>query len=195
MKAFLELRKAALDKRDAAIRQVRDEYAATIKRIAELEQDIKGSAPSDHKTIAQCVQEVIPYGRTFTTVDIMAGLEAMAPHRIWRKHSIITRLTVLQEKGVIKRISRPKGGEPAVYARIDVEVDTQPFGDLSLQEAIATLLADRPSITQTDIIVALVESGYQTTMNKEALRNAVGTAMRNHPERFKRQNGNRWSLV
>jgi hypothetical protein len=88
MDAFIELRKRAREKRDKAIGQARSEYADTLRKIAELEQDLLGREPSSHKTIASCIDSVIPTDRVFTTVDVMASLEALDPGRVWRKRSV-----------------------------------------------------------------------------------------------------------
>jgi hypothetical protein len=47
-----------------------------------------GAVPTKHRTIASCINSLIPTDRPFTTVDIMAGLEALDPGRVWRKGSI-----------------------------------------------------------------------------------------------------------
>ena len=49
MEAFTELRKQAREKRDQSIHKAKDEYRATLKRIAALEQDLNGQVPSSHK--------------------------------------------------------------------------------------------------------------------------------------------------
>ena len=97
MKEFSAIRKAARSKRDTAIKRARDEYAATLKRIAELEQDILGRDPSDHRSMASCITSLIASDRTCTTVDIMAGLEAMDPGKVWRKRSIDNQISILRD--------------------------------------------------------------------------------------------------
>ena len=77
MKEFQAIRKAALTKRDAAIKRARDEYRATLVRVSELEQDILGRDPSGFQSISASIDRVIPSDSTFTTVDIMAALEAL----------------------------------------------------------------------------------------------------------------------
>jgi len=103
MEAFNELRRHAREKRDKAIASVRDEYAATLVRIAALEQDLLGREPSTHKTIAGCINRVLPSDRPFTTVDVMTALEALDPGRVWRKRSVDSHISRLRERGVMRR--------------------------------------------------------------------------------------------
>ena len=60
MQAFNDIRKQARDKRDKAIQKARDEYAETLKRIAEVEQDILGREASRQDTLATCVNRALP---------------------------------------------------------------------------------------------------------------------------------------
>jgi len=194
MNQFTPIRKAALAKRDAAIKQARDEYAETLKRISALEQDILGRDPSTHRTIASCIEILVPSDRTFTTVDIMAGLEAMDPGKVWRKRSVDSHIARLREKEIVRRVRRKsKGTEPAVYARVGVEVETVPFMDIDLAGVVAVMLEGR-SLTQTELVVHMLESGYETSMGKKALRNAVGRVLKGDLGRFRRE-GSRWRLA
>jgi len=123
MNAFNELRRHAREKRDKAIQQARDDYAATLTRIAELEQDLLGRDSPQHKTIAACIDSVIPTDRPFTTVDIMAALEALDPRRNWRKRSLDSHIARLRERGLVRRVKRSQNRQPAVYARVGVEIE------------------------------------------------------------------------
>jgi len=67
MDAFNDLRRQAREKRDKAIHEARDAYAATLTRIAALEQDLLGRDVSSHRTIAACIDSALPTDRTFTT--------------------------------------------------------------------------------------------------------------------------------
>ena len=51
-----------------------------------------------------------------------------------------------------------------------------------------------PEWNQTELIVAMLEAGYETTMTPKALRDAVGVVLRNGPKRFKSQGG-KWSFI
>ena len=116
MKEFNTIREAARKKRDLAIKKARDEYAATLLRIAELEQDLLGRDPSTHKTIVSCIERAIPSSRTFTTADILADLEAIDGGRVWRKRSVGNHLSRLRHRGLVKHGARRvrSCGPPAV---------------------------------------------------------------------------------
>ena len=193
MEAFAQLKQKAQELRDKKVKQAKDEYKATLKRIVELEQDLLGKLPSDHRSLAECIESVMPFDTTFTTVDIMAGLQAIDETRDWRQRSIDSYLTQVRKKGTVKRIKRSRGtGNPAVYARIGVEVEVGPFEGMTLVECVAALLADGP-MTQTELAIELMNRGYETAMNMKSLRNAIGTEMRNS-NRFERGNNEKWAI-
>jgi hypothetical protein len=114
MEAFTELRKLARDRRDRIISKARDEYAESLTRISALEQDLLGRDPSTHRTIASCINRVLPSDRPFTTVDILAGLEALDPGRVWLKRSVDSHICRLRDRGIVKRLRKAKGTEPAL---------------------------------------------------------------------------------
>lgn len=123
MEAFTELRKRAREKCDQAIARAKDEYRATLTRIAALEQDLNGNVPSSHKTISSAIESVIPSDRAFTTVDVMTGLEALDSGRTWRKRSVDNHISRMRSKGLIRRLKKARNNGPALYARLGVEVD------------------------------------------------------------------------
>lgn len=176
MNDFTPLRKRALAKRDAAIAQARKEYAETLAAISALEQDLCGKESSRHKKMSVCIERCIPADREFTTLDIMAGLEALDPTRVWRMRSIHSHLSRLRDKGIIRRIKRHRNLEPAVYARNDVAVAPLPFQGMTLTQAIESILV-KP-MTATAITVALLEGGWETSMARKALLNAVSVKLR-----------------
>lgn len=178
MSAFIELRKQAREKRDKAMDQARDEYAATLARIAALEQDLLGRDLSTHKTVASCIDSVIPTDRAFTTQDIMTALEALDPRRNWRKRSLDNHISRLRERGIVRRVKKSQDRQPAIYVRVGVEVEPLPFEDMTLPEVVADVLSRRQPMRQTDLVVAMLEAGYQTTMNPKRLRDAVGVVLR-----------------
>ena len=189
MNAFIELRKQARDKRDKAIAQAREDYVATLRRIANLEQDLCGREPSTHKTIASCIDSLIPADRVFTTVDIMTSLEALDPKRDWRKRSIDSHLSRLRGRGIVRRVKKSRNTQPAVYVRVGVDVKPLPFEDMTLPEVVAEVLRSRQPVRQTDLVVAMLEAGYQTTMSPKALRDAVGRVLRGDEGRFRTRKG------
>ena len=123
MQAFNDIRKQARDKRDKAIQKARDEYAETLKHIAEVEQDILGREASRQDTLATCVNRALPNDQPFTSTDVLHSLEAMAPNRIWLKRSVDRRIHRLCASGVVRRLKRCKAGEPALYVRVGVQVE------------------------------------------------------------------------
>jgi hypothetical protein len=184
----------ARDNRDRTIHKAREEYAATLTAIATLEQDLLGRESSRHKSIASCINRVVPADRQFTTVDIMAALEALDPRRVWRKRSVDSHISRLRDRGIVRRLSRAKGmNEPAVYIRVGVTAPSLPFEGMTLPEVIAEVLRGR-SMALTEIAVAMLEAGYQTNMTPKSLRDAVGVSMRKNGKLF-RQVGTRWGLL
>lgn len=192
MKEFIALRAKARDKRDKAIAHARHEWEQTLVQIAKLEQDLLGKESSRHRKISACIESVIPSDREFTTVDIMTALEALDPARVWRKRSVDSHLSRLRERGLVRRLKKHRSTEPSIYARVGATVQTRPFEDMTLIEVVAAVLGDR-KMTQTELVVAMKEAGYETEMTKKTLRDAVGVAMRKD-DRFKRD-GDKWSMV
>jgi hypothetical protein len=186
MNEFIALRARARQKRDKLIASARREYAQTLVQIAALEQDLLGKESSRHKRVSASVESVIPSDRTFTTVDVMTALEALDPGRVWRKRSVDNHLSRLRERGLVRRIKKSRTNEPAVYARVGVQVAPLPFQDLTLGQVIKAVLV-RP-MTATELVVAMLEAGYETSMTPNALRNAVGVELR---KAFKRD-GAKW---
>lgn len=192
MEAFNELRRQARLKRDKAIAQARRDYSDTLVRIAALEQDLLGRELSSHRKISASIERVIPTDREFTTVDILTGLEALDPGRVWRKRSVDSHISRLRERGLVRRLRKAHGTEPALYARLGVQVAPRPFEDMTMREVIRTVLADKP-LTQTELVVAMLEAGYETTMTPQALRNAVGVELRKDGE-FRKTDG-KWEIA
>jgi hypothetical protein len=176
MNEFIALRARARDKRDKLIAEARKDYEATLVTIASLEQDLLGRESSRHKRISASVESAIPRDRPFTTVDIMTSLEAIDPGRVWRKRSVDSHIARLRERGLVRRMRRAKSTEPAQYVRCGVEVERLPFEGMTLAEVIRAVLT-KP-MTQTELVVRMVEAGYDSTMTKPALRNAVGVELR-----------------
>ncbi len=177
MHEFKALRSKAREKRDRAIERAREEYAATLVRIASLEQDLLGKHHSTRQKISACIESVIPTDRTFTTVDIMSALEALDDRRVWRKRSVDNHLSRLRERGLVRRLRKSRNTEPALYVRVGVDVEQRPFEDMTLPEVVESVLVDGPK-SPTEIVVAMLEAGYETTMAGMSLRNAVGRALR-----------------
>jgi DNA-binding transcriptional ArsR family regulator len=193
MNAFIELRKHARDKRDKALAAARKDYATTLVRIAALEQDILGRELSTHKTISGCINRVLPTDRAFTTVDVMTALEALDPGRAWRKRAIDNHISRLRDRGVVTRLRKSNGTEPAIYARNGVEVAPLPFQGKTLLEVAGEVLGDR-SLTLTELVVDVLEAGYVTKMTPKVLRSSMGAMLRKESGRFRVEGGS-WVVI
>lgn len=190
MNEFAELRKRARERRDKLIAAAYSEWESTLGRIAELEQDLLGRDPVNHKSVASCVDAVIPTDSPFTTVDVMKALEALDAGRVFRKRSVDNHIYRLREKGLVRRLKRAQGREPALYARVGVDVPAIPFEGKTMREVMVEVLADK-SMTQVELALAMIDKGYQTTMKPRALSHAVGAELRRNKEDF-RKNGGKW---
>jgi len=188
MNEFIALRARARDKRDKAIAHARQEYEATLVQIASLEQDLLGRESSRHKKVSACIESVLPLDQPFTTVDILASLEAIDPGRVWRRRAVDHHIFRLRERGLVRRMQKSKGTEPAVYVRVGAEVPQLPFEDMTLPEVIRAVLTQ--PMSATELTVRMLEAGYQTAMTKAGLRTAVGVVLRKGG--FVKEGG-RWS--
>jgi hypothetical protein len=181
MDAFSALRTKARTRRDLAIAKARDEFSATLSRIAALEQDLLGKEQSTHRTTSSRINSVIPTDQQFTIAEIMAGLEGIDPTRDWRLRTVVSHISRLRDKGIIRRIRRAKGHEPAIYARVDAKVDPLPFASKTLPEAVAEVMREAAGpLRTTEITVALLERGYRSGMTRTVLRGAIAGLMRRH---------------
>jgi hypothetical protein len=194
MEAFNDLRRAARDKRDKIINDARDDYGATLKSIAGLEQRITGRSLSKQKSIAACVSSLIPSDAQFTSQDILHGLEALAPHRHWRRRAINHCITRLLARGILRRISRARVGarhhsSPAVYVRVGIEVQSDPFGDMQFSDVLYEVLHGH-TMRLTELVAATLEAGYRTNQRPRDLRHYAGRVIR--ADRRFRRTGERW---
>lgn len=189
MKEFSALRAKARENRDRVINLTRAEYAQRMAEIDSLEMSLKGPRKRD-RAVRASVSAAIPSDREFTQADVMAVLEAMDPSRIWTTKSVEHSLFRMRHKGLIRRVSRHGNGRPAVYVRVDVPTRKRAFEDMTLVEVMAAVLADR-AMTQTELVVAMLEAGYETTMSRKALRMEVTTILRKGTGRFK-TDGDKW---
>jgi hypothetical protein len=168
---FTALRKRAKDKRDKGIAILRDEYERALAQIAALEQDLLGMRPANYRKIVDAVNAVIPKTAEFTMPDVMAGLEALDPRRAWRRRSVDWVIVRMRKRGTITRLKRANIHEPAVYVRSEAAPPKTGLDDMTLLEVIGKVLV-RP-MTTTEVVVAVLEAGYQTTMGRTHLRNHV----------------------
>jgi hypothetical protein len=186
---FTALRARAREKRDKAIDHARSEYQQTLVSIAALEQDLAGTTSSRHKPVSACISSIIPRDEPFTAQDILAALEALDAGRVWHRKTVDGYLTKLRIKGIIRRMRRHKGPEPAVYVWSDAKVDRLPFENMTLPEVMRAVLTE--PMTQTELTVRMREAGYDSTMENRVLRNVVGEELRRGG--FRRHSNGKWS--
>ena len=72
----------------------------------------------------------------------------------------------------MRRLRRQRALEPAIYVRNGVSADAGPFGDMTLPDVACQVLGDR-SMNFTELAVAMLEAGYQTTMSSSVIFTAV----------------------
>jgi hypothetical protein len=192
MNSFSELRRQAREKRDKAINIANDIYSATLTRIAALEQDLTGHNPSTHRTLSDCINNAMPFDRPFTTIDVMAALEGMDPTRAWRKLSINNHMGRMRRAGIIRRLRRPSGKQPAQYVRLGVQVEPSPCEGKTLTDVLLELLPGK-AMTLTELAVTVLEAGFPTKMKARGMRCAIGQAVRKD-RRFAREGG-KWALA
>ncbi len=143
----------------------------------------------EHK-LSTCIHRVMPADGPFTVLDLVAALEGLDPTRIWPKRSVERYVSRLRERRVVRRMCRAKGLAPALYVREGVEVPPLPFEDKTLAEVATEVLAAR-TMSQTELVVAMLEAGYQTSMTRRRLRDAVGVVLRGDRKRFAKR-GRQW---
>lgn len=193
--AFTELRKQALAKRNAAHVVANKEYQDTLSRINALEQDITGRVHTLHRKMTDCIMEVMPKDKPFTTQDIWLSLKALDSSRDWIRRSIDCHITRLREKGYLKRLRRHHGRDLAVYAFAGGEVADFPFGDKTLLEAMQDVLRDSEPLRPPELTVKLLESGFYTRRSRKDFRASVGSALNTNPELFVRGEAGKWILA
>jgi competence protein ComEC len=181
---FHRIRLAAREKRDRAIVAAKIDYEATLAKIAELELIIREKPAKSTRKITAAIEQAMPKDRPFTIPDILDGLELLDPARVWRRDSVTCHMTNLRKRGLITRIKRAKTGTPAVYVLRGVKPPADPFRDMTLLDAIRTVLK-RP-MTAMEIAIALKEAGYTDYVRLSHLRKAVGESLAEAGARFVR---------
>lgn len=193
MESITELRRLARERRDKAISQAKKQYAATLARVAAVEQDLLGHQPSDHRCMSDIIEQAIPKDRQFTTGDVLAALQAMEPDRRWYLRTITNQIARLKSKGYIKRLRRPTRTTPAIYACVDSDAAKAAVEQKTLVEAAVEAL-EGTAMNATELSLAVLAAGYQTNMGYRRLRAEINTALRRVPDRFN-FSGKKWELV
>ncbi len=85
----------------------------------------------------------------------------------------------------MRRIRSAGINRPALFVSADLEIPPLPFENMKLVDVIAKVLqgAGKP-LTLTEIVVFMLEGGYESQQTPKMLRNHVGTTMRKSGQRF-----------
>jgi hypothetical protein len=176
MKEFLALRLKARQRRNTLIEVANAEYEATLLQIATLERGLLDKLPKPPRSVAAFVNSVMPKTGTFTYLDIKASLESLDPGRVWKERTIHGHLSKLRMRGIIRRLKRSTSTGYAVYTKAEHPVKVQPLDDMSLAQCIRTVL--REPMTATEIMVAVTELGFRSTMSPRPLLRYIGALLR-----------------
>lgn len=169
---FVALRARAKARRDRLVKEADEEYQANLVEIATIERNLLGKRPAKSQNVSTCINQVLPKDETFTVNDIMRRLESLDSGRYWRLRTVNSHISILRERGIVKRLSRPGGAAPARYACSGYDFDVSPIANMSLCDVIRSVLV-RP-MTTVEVAVAVREAGYRTTMtDKRFLRHVV----------------------
>ena len=160
MEAFKQLRAAAAEKRDNAIRSAKAEHALTVQKIAELESRIgpkrrpRGNARKP--TLADLIYSVLPDDRTFTIDDVCGLVQSAEPDRERSKATIGTNINRILHAGSIKRVRRSTAGKPAIFALIDFDAP-EARTMLDWAKEVDGWQAMEP----VELMVKMTEAGYE----------------------------------
>ena len=160
---FNELRKIAREKRDAAIKAVRDDYQNALADINRLQRQLiplkptlKGQ-PKPKVSMRVQIMEVVPKDSTFTAHEVLRWLE-LEESEFTRVRTTLYRMIKL---GEIKRIKRGRSNIPAIFAITSYGPLTSELNDLSQIQAAEVVLRElgRP-VDLTLLCVEMMERGY-----------------------------------
>jgi len=168
---FNALRARAKINRDKALADVQRDYELALEKIQALQEELLGATRERNTRLSAAIESVMPREADFTSGDLLAALENLEPGRAWKKRSIDNHIAYLRERGLVRRLKRSKSNEPAVYVRVAEPLRGPQTEDMPLREAIGQALT-KPMNT-TEVLVAVLESGYQTEMSKSNLRHTI----------------------
>lgn len=78
--------------------------------------------------------------------------------------------------------------------RVDATAQDYSFADMTLADVMASVLGDK-AMNATELTVAIMEAGYVTAMTRRSLRHAICELFRERPERFTKEDDDRWRLT
>src|SRR4051812_32081773 len=124
MNEFTLLRARAKERRDQAISLARSDYEQAMAAIGELENRLLDRGKPKVKRVSDCVREVMPTDRAFTSEDILEALQAFDPTRVWNRWPVTNAICAMRKRGVIYRVRKCKMGQRAMYAAKGVKAPT-----------------------------------------------------------------------
>jgi len=196
MAPFYELRKLASDRRDQAIEAAKAEYREALKSIAAIERQLAVETPAKYQerrpSLADAIVSLVPHDRTFGLDDICGWLSKADPSRTFTRGSITSNLYVLVKRGVIKRVRYASGNQCAAYAVPSFNCDGPPSTILDIAEAV--LREAGQSMTATEIMVTMIESGFESEIGPKRAMSSLLRGMSKRTSRFMR-NGQKWSVL
>ena len=175
MDDFSEMRRLAREKRDAAIKQARLEYSATLEQINELQKRLckkpsQKGRPKPLVPMRMMIMDAAPVDRTFTVSDVLRWLERPETD----KGLIQSTLCKMIKRGDIRRLRRGRSNVQAIYAVSDYGPSDLGLNSLSQIEAARLVMADlgKP-VDATTLVVEMLERGYKPVVNEKALRKSL----------------------
>ena len=177
---FNELRKLARDKRDKAIKTIRDDYEATVAEINRLQKTLIAPKPSlrgrPKPTVPMRVEilDAVPKQSTFTAQEVLKWLE-LDDSEFTRVRTTIYRMIKL---GEIKRVKRGRRNIPAIFAVSSYGPPTNQLNELSQIEAAEIVLREigRP-VDLTVLCVEMLERGFEPVAGKAGFKKSLRSAM------------------
>lgn len=193
---FNDLRKLARDKRDAAIKAIRDDYQTTLNEINHLQRNLTPLKPSlkgqpkPETPLRTEIMEVAPKHSTFTVKDILALLE-LPESEFARVRTTFDRLI---KRGEMRLIKRGRSSIPAVFATSAYAPEGGTLNELSQIQAAEVVLREigRP-VDLTLLCVEMMQRGYEPVAGKAGFKKSLRSAMGRNTKFTK--NSGQWSVA
>lgn len=185
MKDFNELRKRAREKRDAAIKEARDEYRITLADINALQHRLlqkpsqKGK-PKPRVPMRQKIMDVLPTDREWTVDELLAWLHLPTTD----KNQLRAALTKMIKAGTIKRIRRGKRHVEALFAVPAFQSQSSELNALTQAQAARKVMEEIGEDVSIPVLaVAMHERGYRPAAKNhgefvKSLRNSLRVGRR-----------------
>jgi len=113
MNEFMALRAKARQRRDDEIAKAHQDYAESLAKIAELEQQLLGKPDPKALELSAAVERVIPRDEPFNCDNVMASLESLDPSRCgWKRRA--ARYPLLAREGTAQAREASQGRRASV---------------------------------------------------------------------------------